>query len=252
MENAIIVGWGTTGKATAEAFGIKEYYSRRQKTVELSEVKNFRYIFICLPTPVDVNGKYETQDIEDIIKEVATENNIIILRSTVYPGFSRFLSAKFGVNIVFNPEFLSEDTSIEDAKNPTHIVIGSDNPRLAKDVEGIYRGRFSRIDPIITDSITAEFMKLGLNGFFTTKVVFANEMFDYSKKVGANYETFKSFIESHPWGSKNHFEIFHKGGRGAGGKCLKKDMSALSNYAGSSLFNTVFDINDSLLEESSK
>ncbi len=104
----------------------------------------------------------------------------------------------------------------------------------------------------MTDSTTAELLKLSINAFFTTKIVFANEIFDYAQKVKANYETIKVALENHPWGSKGHFTIHHKGGRGAGGKCLAKDMDALIEVTGSTLFAAVGGINAALLLKSGK
>lgn len=254
MDNACIIGYGVIGKATAEAFGIKKYYSRSQKNMELEEVKNFKYIFVCLPTPV-TEGKYETETLTEIIKRIAdyAPDSIIILRSTVYPGYCSYLQKEHGIkNLIFNPEFLSEDTAVEDAKNPQLIVIGGEDPKLLESVRGMYMGRFKYTEPIVCNFETAEFIKLCLNGFFTLKVIFANEVFDYAQEVGANYETFKKVIESHVWGSKNHFEIYHKGGRGAGGKCLKKDIRALAGYSDSMLFDTVEELNQMYLEVSGK
>ena len=251
MENSCVLGWGTVGRATAKAFGISKYYSRSDSNITLDEASQCKYIFVCLPTNVK-DGKYETEDIEIICDLVGSEDNIIILRSTVYPGFSSFLSREYGLNVVFNPEFLSEDTAENDALNPDLVVIGSDDPKLSREVKGLYTARFKHVEPLVTDSITAEFIKIGLNGFFTTKVVFANEIFDYAQMVGANYEVFKKIVERHRWGSKNHFDIYHKNGRGAGGKCLKKDMEALHYYSGRSFFSIVKNINKLLLEETGK
>jgi UDPglucose 6-dehydrogenase len=251
MNNACIIGYGVVGRATAEAFGIKKYYSRSESNITFDEARECKYVFICLPTNVE-KGKYVTKDIEEIIEKVGTKENIIILRSTIYPGFTKSIQERLGINIVFNPEFLSEDTAIEDAKHPDIIVIGSEDTAIALDVAAMYAGRFKYIKTVITDSTTAEFIKIGLNGFFTTKVIFANTMYNYAQQTGANYETFKSVLEDHRWGSKNHFQIFHKGGRGAGGKCLRKDMVALRNHSNGTLFMAVDDLNRVLLAQNNK
>lgn len=254
MNNSCIVGYGTVGKATAEAFGITKYYSRKNKNMELEDIKNFKYVFVCLPTLVK-EGKYQVNDIIAVLNKINEVNPeaIIILRSTIYPGFCKSIQKSQGIkNLVFNPEFLSEDTAIEDAKKPMLIVVGSDNPKARQDVVALYKGRFSYIEPVETDSITAEFIKICLNGFFSLKVIFANQIFDYAQNIGANYETFAKVVQAHPWGSKNHFQVFHKGGRGAGGKCLRKDLEALAEYSDSMLLESTKEINDMLLEMSGK
>lgn len=252
-----VIGWGTVGKATAKTFGITNYYSRSEKNITLEEAAACGYIFICLPTPVDSQGTYYVDDIIALIEKLAVfpayKNAIVVLRSTVNPGFNQYLQRTLGVdNIVSNPEFLSEDTWEEDAIRPDLVVIGADKPELREKVQGLYSGRFKYNTPLVTDSVTAEMIKITLNGFFTTKVVFANAIYDYAQKTGANYETIKGVLQAHPWGSKNHFTIFHKGGRGAGGKCLGKDMAALANYVDRPLFHLINLENEALLQKSEK
>jgi len=252
-----VIGYGTVGKSTALTFSIDKYYSRSTANITLEEAAACRYIFICLPTPIK-DGKYVTKPITAIVRELSKypsfKNSVLIIRSTVYPGYNHFLQATFGIkNVVSNPEFLSEDTWKEDAVKPSIVVIGADDPKLREKVAGLYQGRFKYSAPIITDPVTAELLKLAFNTFFVTKVIFANELYDYTQKTKANYETIRQALEAHPWGSKNHFQAFHKNGRGAGGKCLRKDVEALAYLVGHSAF---FDIihyqNEKLLKESNK
>lgn len=252
-----ILGWGTVGKCTALTFGIEKYYSRSDANITLEEASKCKFIFICLPTPT-VEGVCDTSAITEIIKKLQTypdfSNATIIIRSTVYAGYNKYLQAELGLkNIVSNPEFLSEDTWEKDAVKPMLVVIGSDDVDARERVAGLYRGRFKYNEPIITNSITAEMIKYSLNVFFATKVIFANEVYDYSQKIGANYETIRQTLQAHPWGSKNHLQVFNKGGRGAGGKCLKKDLEAFSKAVGSSIFlEATNQTNHRLLTESGK
>ncbi len=244
--DACILGRGTVGKATALSFGIEKFYSRHEANITLEEASKCRYIFVCLPTPT-IEGKCYTKDIHEIIKQIDQYPNysdrIFIVRSTVYPGFTRSLGID---HVVFNPEFLSEDTWEKDAKQPQMIVIGCDNPKYGEIIKGLYMGRFKYAMPIITDTITAEMIKLTLNNFFCLKVAFANEIYDYAQKCGANYETIKKALEIHPWGSKNHFTVFYKEKRGMHGKCLPKDLEAFANSTNSLLLKAVIDINNLL------
>src|SRR3990167_8609259 len=111
MENAICLGYGYVGQATAHAFGIVNYYSRSKKTVEHKDLSNFKYVFLCLPTPTK-EGICDTSLIEKYIKEIGELNKevIFIVRSTVIPGTCNKLQEKYGAKIVHVPEFLSEAT----------------------------------------------------------------------------------------------------------------------------------------------
>jgi len=248
MNDACIIGYGVVGKSTAKAFGIDKYYDLKGSNLTLEEASKYRYIFISLPTPTE-NGAVVTKDIYEIIRQLnnypRVVDSIFIVRSTVYPGFSRFVHDSLGIeNIVSNPEFLSEDTLKEDTINPQLIVVGADNRKYGDAVKALYEGRFKYKDIISTDSTTAELIKYSLNVFFATKVIFANQIFDYAQKVGANYETIKNVIEKHPWGSKNHFKIWYKGKRGVHGHCLPKDTEAFATMTNSQLFKVLLDLNE--------
>lgn len=256
-ENSVIIGWGTVGKAIAEALGIKKYFSRKEFNITLEQAAKKKYIHICLPTPT-IDGECYVDGITGTIKKLLefnpnNEDCVFIIHSTVYAGYNKYLQKRFKIkNIVSNPEFLSEDTAVEDTKQPLIIVIGADEPRYREMVYGIYSARFKYVQPIMTDSTTAELVKLSLNAFFSTKVVFANQIYDYAQEVHANYEVIKMALLNHPWGSKNHFTIHHKGGRGAGGKCLPKDLEAFATANGNTFFLTLDEINKQILKESNK
>ncbi len=133
MNDACVVGYGVVGKATAVVFGIEKYYSRSESNVTLEEVAQCKYIFICLPTPT-VEGACYTDDIFKIISDIhilSSIENIFIIRSTVYPGFNKFLQRTLNITaIVSNPEFLSEDTAINDAAHPDLVVLGGEDTHL--------------------------------------------------------------------------------------------------------------------------
>jgi len=248
MDSMCIVRYGVVGKATALALGIKKHFDiNGDSNITLQEASNCRYVFICLPTPTDQDGYQDVSAIVDIIQQIDAYRAfpIYIIRSTVLPGTAdRIMDFNDMDRIISNPEFLSEDTASEDAVNPALIVIGGKNPQYLHEVAAIYAARFKALKPTLTDNVTAELIKYAFNTFFATKVVFANEIYDVAQKTGANYETIKKLLMLHPWGSKNHFQVFHKGGRGAKGKCLPKDLSAFAASTGSRFFNTVKEIND--------
>jgi UDP-glucose 6-dehydrogenase len=95
-------------------------------------------------------------------------------------------------------------------------------------------------------------MKYAFNTFFITKIVYANSIYDACEASGANYKTIREALMSHPWGSKHHFKVFHKGGRGGGGHCFPKDIKAFAKWSSSKFFKTVEELNTGYLQESNK
>ena len=250
MESAVVCGYGVVGKATAQVFGISKYFDLHDPNITLEEAARCRFIFVCLPTPT-TNGSCDITAIRETVKQLSEIrcSGIIILRSTVIPGTAKNLMDEFGIPIVSNPEFLSEDTADKDSRHPDLIVLGGEIKSHIAYVRGLYESRFKGINIFETDTVTAEMIKYTLNTFFATKVIFANDIYDLCQRNGANYDSVRKAIESHHYGPKNHFDVYHKGGRGAGGRCLPKDLEAFATYANQELMSLVKRKNDYLLAE---
>lgn len=253
MDNAVVYGYGVVGKATAKAFNIPHYFDLKEASITLKEAAYKRYHFFCLPTPT-VNGLCYVEPIVGLIQQLEQlphNQNVYIIRSTVIPGTSRFIQSSLGINaIVSNPEFLTEATAEDDAIHPDIVVIGGDHKQYVDDVVGIYQGHLKSTPRLFTtDSITAEMAKYAVNTFYATKVTFANQIFDVCQRVGANYESVKNIMYGRKWVGANHLDVWHKGGRGVDGRCLRKDLDAFENYSKSKLLETVKKINDELLSK---
>lgn len=255
MNDAVIIGHGMVGKSVAHAFAIDKWIDPKGSTSSYKEAGASRYIFLCLPTPTK-DGLCDTSLTREAINAVldhSTKQNIFIIRSTVVPGTTRALIEHFGTKaIVHNPEFLSEDTWQKDVEHPDIVVLGGENNVFLDDVEAVYRGRFKGLDVIKTDSLTSEMIKYSINGFYGLKVVYANQVFDHAQKIGANYETIKRAMYKRKWIGGNHLDIFHKGGRGAGGKCLQKDLEAFTEWSQLSILKEANKVNKSLLSNNPK
>lgn len=247
MDNAIIIGYGMVGKATAYAFGIKDYIALHHQTTDHPET--FRYIFLCLPTPTKDDYYCDTSLIRTWIEKIAAHknDNRFIVRSTVTPGTCRTLSEEFHVPVMHAPEFLTEETWQQDAEWTDLVVIGADDPVDREELYGLFRARYKGAEYIKTDTMTSECIKYAINSFYAMKVVYANELYDYCQDKGINYETVKNAMYARKWIGKNHLDIFHHGGRGAGGKCLEKDLKAFAHETCSELLLKADEINKNLL-----
>jgi UDP-glucose 6-dehydrogenase len=62
---------------------------------------------------------------------------------------------------------------------------------------------------------------------FSVKVVYANQIYDLCEKLGIDYNRVRECAAADKRIGPSHLEIFHKGYRGYGGKCLPKDTRAL-------------------------
>lgn len=255
MQDAFIIGKGFVGKATMLALDIPNFFSRSESNITLEEGAKLKFCFICLPTPTDTNGEQTEarKVIHDYIAQITEYGGrpIFVIRSTVIPGTARALSEEFGVMVASNPEFLSEDTWDKDALKPRINVIGADSLPVKIALENAWSKIPTKVK-ISTDTVTAETFKYAFNSFMTTKVVWANSIYDICQNNGANYDTIREGLMKHPWGSKHHFKVFHKGGRGAGGNCFPKDIKAFANYGNSPFLKAVEQNNKEYLQKSGK
>ncbi len=251
MENACIVGYGVVGQATARIFGIKKHYDadEQKSNISIQGVAACSYVFICLPTPNSPDGGYFTDDIVEFIRQVEQSGSpIYIIRSTVPAGFANHLSSLYQTDrFVSNPEFLTMATAEKDSKNPPFIILGGSETRHLQRVKGLYEAVIKHSPVLLTDNTSAELAKLALNSFFSLKVIYGNQIYDYAKTVGANYEFVRGILERHPYGSHNHFGVWFNGRRGVGGKCLPKDTTALGHYSGSEIIQKCMELNQRYL-----
>jgi len=256
--NLGIIGCGVVGQATANGFekrGHKVFrYDINGKFLPLDDVlKQCNVLLICVPTPADKNGDIDLSILDDAINKVAVKGKIVVIRSTVPPGTTRKYAKKYkNVKFIFNPEFLTEKTAEYDFLHPDKIVIGGINKDAINTISNLYKN--FRAPIIKTDFETAEMVKYFINCFYATKVIFANQIYDICQKAGINYEKVKKIAVLDKRITDSHFEIFHKGYRGFGGKCLPKDLSGLIAFAEELGINPEFlkkikDINKQLVKK---
>jgi len=260
MKNIGIIGQGFVGTAVKK--GLKKYYNIF--TFDLDEnkssckslhslVKNSNFIFICLPTPMNKDGSCNTDIVENVIKSInelendiscKTQNKkIIIIKSTIPPGTTERLNKQYkSINIVFNPEFITEANYIDDFKNQDRIIIGGEKI-IANIVNQLFYKAFPKAHIISTDSTTAEIVKYATNTFLSVKVSFANEIKMICDKINIDYNKVAEYSTLDKRLGKTHWKVPGPDGRhGFGGSCFPKDINALINLSenlGLNLFTIV-------------
>ena len=149
-----IIGLGYVGTAVYEAFKGStdcKIYDIKKPNVSVSQltdlVEENRFLFICLPTPMNKTGECNISIINDTLQklnEFKTNFKIpIIIKSTLPPQSTKKFNKNYlNLNLVFYPEFLTEANFIDDFKNQDRIIIGTTDTSLFKDVENLYRGIF--------------------------------------------------------------------------------------------------------------
>jgi len=247
-----IVGQGYVGKAVKSVFekhydvltyDIKYTLSNTETLEDL--VRETNVIFICVPTPMNKDGSCNMDIVEDVISDINDSINIdilnhyfdcertIVIKSTIPPGTTERLDSKNdNINIVFNPEFLTEANYLEDFKNQNRIILGGKRPGTTI-VKRIYSKVLPDTTIIKTGSTHAEMVKYMTNTFLAVKVSFANEMKEICDKLNIDYDKVVEYATYDERLGKSHWAVPGPDGKlGFGGSCFPKDIHALVHLCG--------------------
>ena len=230
-----IIGQGFVGNAVYNKF--RSFYkvltydvNEKLSNASIKEIKNScKIIFICVPTPMNNDGSCDISIVESVINKFSDkEDCIIVNKSTIPPGTTKELNKKFNkIQIIFNPEFLTERNAINDYKNQKRIIIGGPRPATTI-VKNIFSKVFPKSHIIKTGSSHAEMIKYFTNCFLATKVSFANEIYDMCDKLNLDYDKVIEYSLLDERIGFSHLNVPGPDGDfGYGGHCFPKDLSAL-------------------------
>jgi len=241
-----VIGNGYVGGATANGFSpastgtcdVKVYDVLPEKSLNTlyETVNDSDFVFVSVPTPMNKNGSISLKFIYEAFKNINEINNkvdnIIILKSTVVPGTTEKIQKKYpDLNIVFNPEFLTEKSARLDFINQDRVILGGNKIHTSR-VSKLFEDRFKYCHVIQTDYKTAEIIKYFCNVFFAVKVSFANEMKLLCDTIGADWKTaLEGFVADGRIGD-SHLNVPGPDGKmGFGGSCFPKDINAFMSFA---------------------
>jgi UDPglucose 6-dehydrogenase len=233
-----IIGIGAVGNAVYQT--IKDFNEvsvfdiDAWKCVDPEKLYDSDFVFVCVPTPFHrLTGAW--------INEVHTalfmlEQNkykgVVIIKSTMMIGSTRKLSKGFpSLKIVYNPEFLTERSAVDDFKNQQAVILGSDNQSAMNDVADLYKDIFKSIPVYSLSSEEAETIKLIHNSILPVKISFLSELL---ASTNLNIDQFnQSILLASLFGNLTPVTIPGPDGKiGWAGKCFVKDTLALARNMG--------------------
>lgn len=190
-------------------------------------------IFIGVGTPEKKDGSANLSYVYQVANEIAQNVNndvIIVVKSTVPIGTNKKvekyikenLKNNVKIEVVSNPEFLSQGTAVKDTLHAQRIVIGVTTKRAENIMRQVYDG-FNQ-EYLITDRESAEMVKYASNDFLALKISYVNEIANLCEIVGANIQDVTKGMGM----DKRIGNKFLNAGIGYGGSCFPKDTKALS------------------------
>lgn len=241
-----ILGQGFVGNAVKEVFS-KHYpvdtfdlIESKSSCSDLSQlVIKSDIIFVCLPTPMKKSGECDIRLVEEAISNIEAtakwsykKDCPVLIKSTIPPGNTNRLAKKYNyLNIIFNPEFLTEANAIDDYCNQKRIILGV-NEKDSSGVITIFNKVFPQSTVIKTKPTVAEMIKYVTNCFLSTKISFANEMYQICKKLDIDYDKVIEYSKYDERLGNSHWNVPGPDSDfGYGGHCFPKDIGALKYLA---------------------
>ncbi len=207
-------------------------------------------IFICVGTPINKDGNWNLSYLYSSIDEIFKYNKKceLVIKSTVPIGtckkIKQYIFEKFNVriNVINNPEFLSQGSAINDTLFPNRIIIGNDTNE--KPLTSKLYSSFKNILYMATDA--SEMSKIAANNFLATKLSFFNEI---SNICRINNISVNDVIESMKYDDRIGNKYMTPG-VGYGGSCLPKDTKSLCQWSkengyDSKLISAAIEVNES-------
>ncbi len=225
-----IVGYGHVGKAMAALFTDAEIYDQPLGIGTKEAINGCDIAFVCVPTPSNADGSCNTSIVEEVIGWLEVQT--IVLRSTVYVGFTREMSLKYHKSIVFQPEYYGETVAhpFANLSDRQWLSFGGDAAAVDRAICAYKQVYTSNVQIYITDSDEAEFAKYMENAFLATKVIFCNEMYDLARKLHVDYNKAREIWLADPRIGRSHTFVYEDN-RGYGGSCLPKDVLSVIEQA---------------------
>ncbi|MET3696874.1 UDPglucose 6-dehydrogenase [Bacillus oleivorans] len=189
-------------------------------------------IVIAVGTPEKKDGSANLRYIYDVGEQIARiveHDCVVVVKSTVPVGINDKLEKLIKENarnyvkieVVSNPEFLSQGTAVRDTLHAYRIVVGVESEAASTVMKRVYE-RF-HIPIVVTDRRSAEMIKYAANDFLALKISYINEIANLCEIVGANIEDVTKGMGLDP----RIGDRFLNAGIGYGGSCFPKDTKAL-------------------------
>lgn len=199
---------------------------------DLSEaISDSKFVLIVIGTPIDEYLSPQFGGITRVIDRHINDfrdGQIVILRSTVYPGTTEkiqhyFHSRNKKVQLAFCPERITQGYAIEELKKLPQIISAFDDETL-KEVSDLFK-KITPAEIIPVKPIEAELAKLFTNAWRYIRFAVANQFFIIAHDHGLNYHEIEKAMK------KDYERNKDLPGSGfAAGPCLLKDTMQLAAF----------------------
>jgi len=244
-----IAGFGFVGQAVYGSLTCEDtvIYDKYKDMNTFRDLVECTHIFCCLPTNMLDDGKQDFDAYDDFFDTLIgyKYKGILIVKSTCL--YSNIKPYEEKLNIVFNPEFLNQNSAVNDFAEQEVIVLGGRMDHC-KSVTDVYYSQFNLSDEIQFEYCSikeATELKYIHNIYHAYKVLFWN----YAQQLTGNSRKM-SYLYSKITGNTNEMSRICADGRpGYGGACFVKDVNAMRCVAPHKLTDYMYKYNHELRED---
>ena len=203
---------------------------RLRATTDPAAVKEAEHVVVVIGTPIDGHLNPDLNAMQEAITEIAeslVDGQLLVLRSTVYPGVTAMVERiieRLGVDVdvAFCPERIAEGHAMIELRELPQIVAA----RTSRAVDRATK--FLRVltdDMVFLEPEEAELAKLFTNTWRYIKFATANQLYMMANDFGVDYERIRSAL------TYNYPRAADLPGAGfAAGPCLLKDTMQLAAF----------------------
>ena len=183
-------------------------------------------VVISLIVPYDTElNMYDLHDLDMYMNQAMryAPGAAIVLRSDVPVGYTARIRNRYpDLDIAFVPDFAREGRSLQDAFNPTRLIIGGGSDKLQKQIEQLFGGS---CEVVHTDSDEAESVKLFANAYLAMRVAYFNELDTYAELRGLDAKAIIRSVSLDP----RIGDLYNNPSFGYGGRYLVEGTCRLRN-----------------------
>jgi UDP-N-acetyl-D-mannosaminuronic acid dehydrogenase len=194
-------------------------------------LRRTRVVVLVIGTPIDEFMNPSMRLFERVVDDLTPmleSGSLVVLRSTVYPGTTDYVTARLGAagveaDVVFCPERIAEGYALEELRSLPQLIGAASDRGFARASE-----LFAALDVEVvrTTPIEAELAKLFTNTWRYMKFAIANQFFQIAHSAGIDYDNVLHAIRH------NYPRAKDLPGPGfAAGPCLLKDSMQLAAFS---------------------
>ena len=217
-------------------------------TSKPAEISGSGPVIVTIGTPVDefLNPERQVvQDCIDVLLPHLRDGQLLVLRSTLYPGTTDWINAYLGrmgrnLKVAFCPERIVQGHGVEELAKMPQIVSGT-STEAAEEAAALFRIISPEI--VVLDPIEAEFAKLFGNAYRYIEFAITNQFYLIAKSAGLDYQRILQAMKHNYPRARNIPSPGY-----AAGPCLMKDTMQLTAFARNefSLGNAAMLVNEGL------